>query len=432
MAQNHLRDIPMISNPITPLNWRIHLERLEVAFLLKTLPDNAANRLLRKQLLWMSLGKEGAVRCSTATPGGRPAEETYQAYTIVLSRIFKPDQESDLSIGDYKRYYQSPTEPVNAYFSKKRSLFLEAYPLAGDNDILRGIFTDDFITGLRRQEVKKDLLQGKPYAEYQDILTATLRSVATYRALINHGANSKQLDGLYSANQYNATHTAPTTTTLTTQPTIAPVTQERFAPPEPMDLSSMYSAPLEEEQEQYEQLVAALNHEESAEERSYWEDPETQSVVALISQNNAPPKETRVCWSCNKPGHLKAECWRRTTNIRKNHNTNRGRTTGSYGWNRGRSGAALVRGGYGRGKGQPNAAYNNTMEILDRTHYPTGDPRAFGASSKSRQAYSNALNPQYDFGGDNIQAITEVNNSQTENANVLGAMAEGYQFQSNF
>ena len=64
-----------------------------------------------------------------------------------------------------------------------------------------------------------------------------------------------------------------------------------------------------EEEDDMEATLASLSYEETPAEKDVWEDPATQTVLMVI--NN---KETRACFTCQKVGHLKRDCWRRPKN----------------------------------------------------------------------------------------------------------------------
>merc|ERR1711951_39569 len=119
-----------------------------------------------------------------------------------------------------------------------------------------------------------DLLEHKPYARPEDVLTRAMTSCAKHRALIPPGAPLAAYDGLHSTNHYS--------TTAATQKTAAGA-----AVAEPMELG-MFDPGAEDD---IETTLAALDYQEAPAEKDIWEDPASQTILTLVSN-----KEPRACY----------------------------------------------------------------------------------------------------------------------------------------
>ena len=246
-------------------------------------------------------------------PDTRAPEETYAQYVEALSQIFVPRQESDMAKLDYKKCKQARTEAIQIFHGRKVRLFMDAFRVDRDNiQAWMEPFLDDYLDSIVRREVKMDLLEHKPYATPEEVLTRAMTSSAKHRALIPDGAPTSAFDGLFSTNHYNST---------------AVGSQRKTAgAAEPMEIGMFET----EQEEDLETTLASLSYREAAAETDVWEDPATQSVVMAIEG-----KETRACFSCSKVGHLKRDCWRRPRNQSMAARNRAREQSTSQGWKRG-------------------------------------------------------------------------------------------------
>ena len=196
-----MKSLPIIDAEITPVAWNAHLGRLNLTFLVEGLPDNAANSQLRRVLLYLSLGNAGAQKAYHMAPDTRAPEETYAQYVEALSQIFVPRQESDMAKLDYKKCKQARTEAIQTFHGRKVRLFMDAFRVDRENiQAWMEQFLDDYLDSIVRREVKMDLLEHKPYATPEEVLTRAMTSSAKHRALIPDGAPTSAFDGLFSTN----------------------------------------------------------------------------------------------------------------------------------------------------------------------------------------------------------------------------------------
>ena len=370
VASTMLKDLPIITSPITSEGWRSHLKRINLFFMLKGVTEDAANNALKRTLLFYSLGNAGGIKAYHLSPDVRPAAETYANYLAELGKIFVPPQESDMARSDYRKCKQSKNEPLQTFHNKKTRLWYDAYQITAANLASHmDSYLEEYLGSIVRREVKLDLIEHKPYARPEDVLSRALTSAAKHRMLIPESAPVAAYDGLHSTNQSVVSSGGATSTGA------------RAAAPagvEPMELGLLYQGG-EEEQE-----FAALMTQESAGETGFWEDPDTQ-IFGAIDQGG---RQTSLCWSCHRPGHTKRDCWRRPRNEALMNQARRGGGRGNY---RGR-------GGYGRGGGQqrgggtPSAAYQRTVEIAQQAR---GGPQAFSRpparGGNSHNSYANSL-----------------------------------------
>ena len=142
---------------------------------------------------------------------------------------------------------------------------------------------------------------------------------------------------------------------------------------EPMDLSALYeSHSMDEETE--DSMLGALQEIEE------WEGGQ-QSLLAALQDG----RQERLCFSCQKPGHLKRDCWKRPRNARL------AQLRGSGGWRGGRGRGGRGGGGGWRGRGQgPQQA---TLDAARGGGWrgspaPTANP---GYSSGNSSNYLNAI-----------------------------------------
>ena len=202
-----MKSLPIIDSTITPAVWNAHLGRINLTFLVEGLTDIPANAEMRRVLLYLSLGNEGAQKAYHMAPDQRPPNESYAQYVTALSQIFIPRQESDMAKLDYKRCKQGKTEAIQTFHARKVRLFMDAFRVDNANMAARmEQFTDDYIESLVRREVKLELLQNKPYATPEEVLTRAMSSCATHRALVPEGAPTSAFDGLHSTNHYGRGH----------------------------------------------------------------------------------------------------------------------------------------------------------------------------------------------------------------------------------
>ena len=59
-------------------------------------------------------------------------------------------------------------------------------------------FLDDYLDSIVRRDVNMDLLEHKPYATPEDVLTRAMTRCANYRALIPAGAPGSAYEGIYT------------------------------------------------------------------------------------------------------------------------------------------------------------------------------------------------------------------------------------------
>ena len=358
-----MKNLPIIDANITPAAWNAHLGRINLTFMVEGLTDTPANSQLRRVLLYLSLGNAGAQKAYHMAPDQRPAAETYVQYVEALSQIFVPRQESDMAKLDYKKCKQGKTEAIQTFHARKVRLFMDAFRVDQAN-IANWMeqFLDDYLDSIVRREVKMDLLEHKPYARPEDVLTRAMTSCAKHRALIPAGAPLAAYDGLHSTNHYSATATAQKTT---------------GAGAEPMELG-MFEPEAEEEMES---TLAALSYQEAPAERDIWEDPSSQTILTLV--NN---KETRACYSCQKVGHLKRDCWRRPKNQAMAARNRVRQQGGPQGTSRRGARASFQPGR----QGQPSGAYQRTTDLVTNAGW-RGQNTYTGTGDNTRSSYLNAL-----------------------------------------
>ena len=405
-----MKSLPIIDSTITPAVWNAHLGRINLTFLVEGLTDIPANAEMRRVLLYLSLGNEGAQKAYHMAPDQRPPNESYAQYVTALSQIFIPRQESDMAKLDYKRCKQGKTEAIQTFHARKVRLFMDAFRVDNANMAARmEQFTDDYIESIVRREVKLELLQNKPYATPEAVLTRAMSSCATHRALVPEGAPISAFDGLHSTNHYGATTTA----------SAKPSAGDGAA--EPMEIG-MFDA---EEEDNMETTLASLSYEETPAKKDVWEDPATQSVLMVI--NN---KETRACFTCNKIGHLKRDCWRRPKNQSIAARNRVRQQSGNRGTGTARRG---TRAGPFQGRqGQPSSTYQKTAELVSNAGW-RGQNGSTGPGDSTRSSYLNVL---YDIQANGLSYEGEETYS-TENqtpgaartSNVAGG---GNNFGSNF
>ena len=359
-----MKNLPIISSDITPAAWNAHLGRLNLTFMVEGLADTPANSQLRRVLLFLSLGNDGAQKAYHMQPEQRPPAETYAQYVEALSQIFVPRQESDMAKLDYKKCKQGKSEAIQTFHARKVRLFMDAFRVGAANMAnWMEQFLDDYLDSIVRREVKMDLLEHKPYARPEDVLTRAMTSCAKHRALIPSGAPLSAYDGLHSTNHYSTTAVAQKTTT--------------GAGAEPMELGMFEPEP----EDDMESTLASLSYQEAPAEKDIWEDPSSQTILTLV--NN---KETRACYSCQKVGHLKRDCWRRP----KNQSTaarNRVRQQGSFQGQARRGARTSFQSGR---QGQPSGAYQRTTDLVTNAGW-RGQNSLTGSGDNARSSYLNAL-----------------------------------------
>lgn len=357
-----MKNLPIIDATITPAAWNAHLGRINLTFMVEGLADTPANSQLRRVLLYLSLGNAGAQKAYHMAPDQRPPAETYVQYVEALSQIFVPRQESDMAKLDYKKCKQGKAEAIQTFHARKVRLFLDAFRVDQAN-IANWMeqFLDDYIDSIVRREVKMDLLEHKPYATPEAVLTRAMTSCAKHRALIPSGSPLTAYDGLHSTNNYSAT-TAPA---------------QRAAGAEPMELGMFENG----DQDELESTLAALDYQEAPAEKDIWEDPSTQTILAIV--NN---KETRACYSCQKVGHLKRDCWRRPKNQAMAARNRVRQQAGPQGTSR-RGARTSFQSGR---QGQPSGAYQRTTDLVTNAGW-RGQNSFTGSGDNTRSSYLNAL-----------------------------------------
>ena len=380
-----MKNLPIIDATITPAAWNAHLGRINLTFMVEGLTDTPANSQLRRVLLYLSLGNAGAQKAYHMAPDQRPPAETYAQYVEALSQIFVPRQESDMAKLDYKKCKQGKTEAIQTFHARKVRLFMDAFRVDQAN-IANWMeqFLDDYLDSIVRREVKMDLLEHKPYARPEDVLTRAMTSCAKHRALIPAGAPLAAYDGLHSTNHYSATAAAQRT--------------NGAAAAEPMELGMFEPETTEDDMES---VLASLSYQETQAEKDIWEDPSTQIILTLVNS-----KETRACYSCQKVGHLKRDCWRRPKN-QATAARNRVRQQG------GPQGAARrgARTSFQSGRqGQPSGAYQRTTDLVNNAGW-RGQNTFTGPGDNTRSSYLNAL---YDIQANGLHYEAQGADSSTD------------------
>ena len=369
VASTLLKDLPTILDPINSAAWRAHLKRINLFFHIKGVTDVPANNALKRTLLFYSLGNAGGIKAYHLSPDQRPADETYANYLAELGKVFVPPQESDMARSDYRKCKQSKNEPLQTFHNRKTRLFYDAYQITpGNIQSHMDNFLEEYLASIVRREVKLDLIEGKPYARPEDLLSRALSSAAKHRMLIPDGAPASAYDGLHSTNQ-SATATTPAPSSSTRAAAAA-------AAGEPMEIGVL-------NQEDGYATCAAIGADAWVDEVNSWEDPETQSFNALDQTGNS----TSLCWQCHKPGHQKRDCWQRPRNqalMGARGGVARSRP-GAYrpGYQRGRGQRA------GTGRGSSTVGYRRTVEIAQQAG--RGGPQAFSRQPARNSGYLNAL-----------------------------------------
>ena len=368
VAATLLKDLPSIQDPITSAGWRAHLKRLNLFFHIKAVNDVAANNALKRTLLFYSLGNAGGIKAYHLSPDQRPADETYANYLAELGKVFVPPQESDMARSDYRKCKQAKNEPLQTFHNKKTRLWYDAYQITPANlSSHMDNYMEEYLGSIVRREVKLDLIEHKPYARPEDVLSRALSSAAKHRMLIPDGAPASAYDGLHSTNQ-SAAAMIP-----------GPSTSARAAAAagEPMEIGVL-------NQDDGYATCAAISTDTWLDEVNTWEDPETQSFNALDQTGNS----TSLCWQCHKPGHQKRDCWQRPRNqalmgARGGGGSRFRGNTYRPGYSRGRGQRA------GTGRGSSTLAYRRTVEIAQQAG--RGGPQAFARQPARNSGYLNAL-----------------------------------------
>jgi hypothetical protein len=344
------------------------------------------------------------------SPEQRPPNETYAAYVAALSQIFVPRQESDMAKLDYRRCKQGKTEAIQTFHARKVRLFMDAFRVEPANMAARmEQFTDDYIESIVRREVKLELLQNKPYATPEAVLTRAMSSCATHRALVPEGAPASAFDGLHSTNHYGATTTA------------AVKAGGAAGGVEPMEIG-MFDA---EEEDDMEATLASLTYEETPAEKDVWEDPTTQTVLMVI--NN---KETRACFSCQKIGHLKRDCWRRPKNQSIAARNRVRQQSGNKGMGAARRGTKA--GPFQGRQGQPSSTYQKTADLVSNAGW-----RGQNGSTSSGDTRNSYLNALYDIQANGLsyegeQASTQENQTPAAAVRTSTVTSGANNFGANF
>ena len=373
-AATLLKDLPMISSPITSAGWRAHLKRLNLFFHIKQVADVAGNNALKRTLLFYFLGNDGGVKAYHLSPDQRDPNETYAVYLAELGKVFVPPQESDMARSDYRKCKQQKNEPLQTFHNKKTRLWYDAYQITPANIASHmDSFLEEYLSSIVRKEVKLDLIENKPYDRPEDVLTRALSSAAKHRMLIADGAPASAYDGLHSTNQSVIAPTPPSTGARAAAAAAAG---------EPMEIGM-----LEQDEQQW---FCGLQEEESLGETNFWENPECQLFNALDQSG----KQTALCWECHKPGHQKRDCWRRPRNqaLMRSRGGASGASRGAFGRQGNPRGRWQRNSG---GRGSPSAAYRRTVEIAQQAGRggPHGGMRPPGRFTSS---YINALHSMHD------------------------------------
>lgn len=404
-ANNPLRDLPKLANPVTAAAWRAHLKTFELTCLVRGIADVIANQNLKRTLLFLSLGEQGQQKAYHLSPDARPAVETFAEYVDVLSALFVPAQESDMAKVDFKKCKQGKKEPIQTFHARKVRLFMDAFRLdplnVGEH---MDVFFDSYLDCVYRKEVKADLLEHRPYHRPEDVLNRALTSCAKHRMLAPEGVGASALDGLHSATGGNV-ETAATG-------------GARAAAGEPMELGAFQQdeGHLEDLGGDLEDLLASMSTLETPADNDYWEDPATQFSCSFNQNPNGGSGEVKLCYSCHRPGHLKRDCWMRPRNAEMSA----------------RNRVRNQQGGRGRGRGRFTRPLPARPSVPPRTG-PSGPYRRTvdALQQHTRSQYLNALQ-EADTDGYNLSSpggnIITVDSVETPGA----AAKEDYKFNQNF
>lgn len=327
--------------------WRVHCQSLDLHFEAKRCrPEEATHWAAMKRVLFMSLTQEQRARTADLTPTGRPGLETYDQYKEILSRAFVPPAESEVVRQQYMQTRQRSNEPIQTYNARITNLWRGAFNITpATHDLLWPSFLTHYIGTVVHQGVKLDLLEKKDTINNSAaLLTVCMASVAKHRAMLHPAtpADSKLWGGIQATAMSDVSASSGgrewTLTAGGSVPGTVSMRTANLAAPEPMDLSALYeSSSMDEETE--ETMLGALQEIEE------WEGGQ-QSIIAALQDG----RQERLCYSCQKPGHLKRDCWKRPRNARL------AQLRGSGGWRGGRGRGGRGGGGWrGRGQGPQQA-----------------------------------------------------------------------------
>ena len=367
--------LPILPDEVLTGIWESHKAGMSTYFHLQDLMGVDADLQQKKKfLLYHSLGSKGRVKASHLPPTDQPMSDdpanpqTYEQYQDLVSNVFQPRAESDMSKVDFRRAKQSEVEPFNSFYSRKLQLFKSGWPAlvaAGEYDY----FVENFIDSTYRKEVKLDLLKGRPYASPDELLTRGMDVVAVYRTILptGHTPTRVEMGGLYSS------HNVASTAMGGARPNMGGGVASGGVVP--MDTSALDNEYFYEEDGEYgedvENMMSSLNAMtmETEDERAFWEDPYTQSCNAATYGGAAGGGDaTMVCWSCAQTGHRKADCWLRRSNQQAAVSTLQ-----QVKWARGRGGGrGLFTGSSNRGRGRSSRGWqnNNNSFSRGRANYP--------------------------------------------------------------
>ena len=181
-----------------------------------------------------------------------------------------------------------------------------------------------------------------------------------------------------------------------------------------------------EEEDDMEATLASLTYEETPAEKDVWEDPTTQTVLMVI--NN---KETRACFSCQKIGHLKRDCWRRPKNQSIAARNRVRQQSGNKGMGAARRGTKA--GPFQGRQGQPSSTYQKTADLVSNAGW-----RGQNGSTSSGDTRNSYLNALYDIQANGLcyegdQASTqEANQTPAAAARTSTVTSGGNNFGANF
>ena len=388
--------------------WRVHCQSLDLHFEAKRCrPEEPGHWAAMKRVLFMSLTQDQRARTADLTPTGRPGIETYVQYKELLSRAFVPPAESEVVRQQYMQTRQRNNEPIQTYNARITNLWRGAFNITpATHDLLWPSFLTHYIGTVVHQGVKMDLLEKKDRINNTaSLLTVCMASVAKHRAMLHPAtpADSKMWAGIQATAMSDVSAATGgrewTPTAGGSMPGTVSMRAVNLPAGEPMDLSALYdNSSMEDEAE--ETMLGALHEIEE------WEGGQ-QTFLAALQDG----RQERLCFSCNKPGHLKRDCWKRPRNARLAQLRGRG------GWRGGRGRGG--RGGGGGWRGRDQGPQQATLEAARGGGWrgppaPTANPGYSSGGSNYLNAIfeaSEALDPVLATGYEgHLSALTSTGN----------------------
>ena len=175
---------------------------------------------------------------------------TANEMTARIQETFQPEAESAMARQEFVQRKQSANENISIYAETKISLYQLAYPAAEAN---YPTLLTEFIRGIYNITIKKRVRQQNPRT-LQELRNVAIQTVAIEReAFLDGYGESATLDGLSAVSMYKS----------------------QREPDEPMDISAIKNQHDKKEHKPRE------NH-----------------------------KETRICFFCERVGHLKRNCFK--------------------------------------------------------------------------------------------------------------------------